>query len=145
MRIRKEAKPLPEAELMVMQLIWEHEPPVTAAEIQAGAAREWKATSVLTFLSRLCRKGFLSCHKEGRQNFYTPLVTRETYLQWESVGFLQRLCDGSVKNLVASLSQAGALTPQDITELRAFLDTQTDTRSAASPTADAPTRKEETT
>lgn len=133
MRIRKEAKQLPEAELMVMQLIWERQPPVTATEIQANAAREWKATSVLTFLSRLCNKGFLTCHKEGRQNFYTPLVTREEYLRWESVGFVQRLCGGSVKNLVASLSEAGALTEQDITELRAFLDTQVNTHSPAEP------------
>ena len=38
--------------------------------------------------------------------------------------FLYRLCGGSVKNLVASLSDAGALTEQDIDELRAFLDRQ---------------------
>ena len=34
-------------------------------------------------------------------------------------------CGGSVKNVVASLSDAGALTEQDIDELRAFLDRQT--------------------
>ena len=38
---------------------------------------------------------------------------------------LRRLCGGSVKNLVASLSDAGALTEQDIDELRVFLDRQT--------------------
>ena len=74
---------------------------------------------------RLCDKGFLSCTKEGRQNLYTPLVSEEDYRQRESVGFLRRLCGGSVKNLVASLSDAGALTEQDIDELRAFLDRQT--------------------
>ena len=73
----------------------------------------------------LCDKGFLSCTKEGRQNLYTPLVSEEDYRQHESVGFLRRLCGGSVKNLVASLSDAGALTEQDIDELRAFLDRQT--------------------
>ena len=98
---------------------------VTAAEVQQHADKEWKMTSVLTFLSRLCDKGFLSCTKEGRQNLYTPLVSEEDYRQSESVGFLRRLCGGSVKNLVASLSDAGALTEQDIDELRAFLDRQT--------------------
>ena len=85
---------------------------------------DWKATSVLTFLSRLCDRGFLSCEKEGRQNLYTPLVTREAYLQRESRSFVERLCGGSVKNLVASLSDAGALTENDLDELRAFLDAQ---------------------
>ena len=79
---------------------------------------------MLTFLSRLCDKGFLSCEKEGRQNLYTPCVTREDYLQRESRSFVERMCGGSVKNLVASLSDAGALTKSDIDELRAFLDAQ---------------------
>lgn len=118
----KTGKRLPDAELEVMQAIWSLEPPVTAAAVQQQVSREWKATSVLTFLSRLCDKGFLSCEKEGRQNYYTPLVSRETYLQRESTSFVRRLCGGSVKNLVASLSDAGALTEQDIDDLRAFLD-----------------------
>lgn len=120
----KAGKRLPDAELEVMQAIWSLEPPVTAAAVQQRVSKEWKATSVLTFLSRLCDKGFLSCEKEGRQNYYTPLVSRETYLQRESTSFVRRLCDGSVKNLVASLSDAGALTEQDIDDLRAFLDAQ---------------------
>ena len=118
------AKRLPDAELEVMQAVWSLEPPVTAAQVQQNVPSDWKATSVLTFLSRLCDRGFLSCEKEGRQNLYTPLVTREAYLQRESCSFVERLCGGSVKNLVASLSDAGALTENDLDELRAFLDAQ---------------------
>ena len=117
-------KRLPDAELEVMQAVWSLEPPVTAAEVQQKAPSGWKAASVLTFLSRLCDKGFLSCEKEGQQNLYTPLITREAYLQRESRSFVERLCGGSVKNLVASLSDAGALTENDLDELRAFLDAQ---------------------
>ena len=84
-------KRLPDAELEVMQTIWSLGTQVTAAEVQQHADKDWKMTSVLTFLSRLCDKGFLSCTKEGRQN----------------------------------LSDAGALTEQDIDELRVFLDRQT--------------------
>lgn len=120
----KTGKRLPDAELEVMQAIWSLEPPVTAAAVQQRVSKKWKATSVLTFLSRLCDKGFLACEKEGRQNYYTPLVSREAYLQRESTSFVKRLCGGSVKNLVASLSDAGALTEQDIEDLRAFLDAQ---------------------
>lgn len=118
------AKRLPDAELEVMQAVWSLEPPITAAQVQQNVPSDWKATSVLTFLSRLCDRGFLSCEKEGRQNLYTPLVTRAAYLQRESRSFVERLCGGSVKNLVASLSDAGALTENDLDELRAFLDAQ---------------------
>ncbi|MFR3786379.1 BlaI/MecI/CopY family transcriptional regulator [Agathobaculum desmolans] len=120
----KTAKHLPDAELAVMQAVWSLEPPVTASAVQQQVPQDWKATSVLTFLSRLCDKGFLSCRKEGRQNLYTPLVSRAAYLQQESRSFVERLCGGSVKNLVASLSDAGALTESDVEELRAFLDVQ---------------------
>lgn len=120
----KEIKRLSDAELEVMQIIWAETPPVTAAAVQQKAAKDWKATSVLTFLSRLCEKGFLRCEKEGRQNLYTPLIARQAYLQRESASFVKRLCGGSVKNLVASLSDAGELTSSDIEELRAFLDAQ---------------------
>lgn len=120
----KTGKRLPDAELEVMQAIWSLEPPVTASAVQQHVSKEWKATSVLTFLSRLCDKGFLACEKEGRQNLYTPLISQEAYLQRESTSFVKRLCGGSVKNLVASLSDAGALTEQDIEDLRAFLDAQ---------------------
>ncbi len=120
----EEIKRLPDAELAVMQAIWSLQPPVTAADVQQHTEKDWKATSVLTFLSRLCEKGFLRCEKEGRQNLYTPLIGQEQYLQRESRSFVERLCGGSVKNLVASLSDAGALTEDDIDELRAFLDAQ---------------------
>lgn len=120
----EEGRRLPDAELEIMQAIWSLQPPVTAAEVQQKVSRDWKATSVLTFLSRLCDKGFLSCEKQGRSNHYTPLITQESYLQRESCSFVDRLCGGSVKNLVASLSDAGALSARDIDELRAFLDAQ---------------------
>ena len=120
----EDKKRLPDAELAVMQIIWKAVPPVTAAQVQRCAEKDWKATSVLTFLSRLTEKGFLKCEKEGKHNRYTPVVTRDSYLQRESKSFVKRLCGGSVKNLVASLSDAGALTDSDINELRAFLDAQ---------------------
>lgn len=117
-----EKKRLPDAELEVMQIVWRASEPVTSSYVQGQAAQDWKATSVLTFLSRLCEKGFLRCEKQGKINYYTPLVDEESYLRQESASFLQRLHHGSFKNLVASLADAGALKEDDIAELRAFLD-----------------------
>ena len=59
-------KRLPDAELEVMQTIWSLGTQVTAAEVQQHADKDWKMTSVLTFLSRLCDKGFLSCTRDGK-------------------------------------------------------------------------------
>ena len=117
-----EKKRLPDAELEVMQIVWRAGQPVTSGYVQEHASQSWKTTIVLTFLSRLCEKGFLSREKCGKQNFYTPLIQEESYLRQESASFLQRVHRGSFKNLVASLADAGALKPDDIAELRAFLD-----------------------
>ena len=43
-------KRLPDAELEVMQTIWSLGTQVTAAEVQQHADKDWKMTSVLTFL-----------------------------------------------------------------------------------------------
>ncbi len=117
-----EKRRLPDAELEVMQIVWHAGQPVTSGYVQEHAAQAWKTTSVLTFLSRLCGKGFLQRDKCGKQNLYTPLVDEESYLRQESASFLQRVHRGSFKNLVASLADAGALKQEDIAELRAFLD-----------------------
>lgn len=117
-----EKRRLPDAELEVMQIVWRAGGPVTSGYVQEHAAQDWKATSVLTFLSRLCEKGFLRREKDGRQNLYSPLVDEDSYLRQESASFLKRVHRGSFKNLVASLADAGALNQEDIEELRAFLD-----------------------
>lgn len=117
-----EKKRLPDAELEVMQIVWHAGQPVTSSYVQEHAAQDWKATSVLTFLSRLCEKGFLEREKCGKQNFYAPLVDEGSYLRQESANFLRRVHRGSFKGLVASLADAGALGEDDIAELREFLD-----------------------
>lgn len=120
--VMTEKRRLPDAELEVMQIVWRAGQPVTSGYVQEHAAQDWKVTSVLTFLSRLCEKGFLTREKCGKQNFYAPLVDENSYLQQESASFLQRVHRGSFKGLVASLAGAGALDEADIAELRAFLD-----------------------
>ena len=117
-----EKRRLPDAELEVMQIVWRAGEPVTSGYVQEHAAQDWKPTSVLTFLSRLCGKGFLRREKQGRQNLYAPLVAEEDYLREESASFLRRVHRGSFRNLIASLADAGALAEEDIDELRAFLE-----------------------
>lgn len=117
-------KRLPDAELAVMQAIWQAEPPVTSAYVQEQVALDWKATSLLTFLARLTKKGFLRCQKQGKQNVYWPLVDRADYLRLEGASLLERLYRGSVKEMVASLAEAGAVSDRDLQELRRFLEEQ---------------------
>lgn len=56
-------------------------------------------TTILSLLTRLEKKGFVSAKKEGKMNLYTPLVTQEEYQQQESRSVLEKLYGNSLKLL----------------------------------------------
>ena len=117
-------KKLPDSELEVMMVVWNAPGPVNSAYIQAhlSGKREWRTTTLLTFLSRLVEKGFLRCERQGKINYYTPLIARQDYLENESRSMLERLYSGSFQTLVASLYNSRAITQQDLMQLRKFID-----------------------
>ena len=70
-------KRLPDAELAVMQAIWAVGGEVSRGDLDGAlASHGWSANTVNTYLTRLCEKGFLSSRREGRNNLYTPLVSK---------------------------------------------------------------------
>ena len=73
----KEMKRLPESELEIMQIIWQEKMPVSRMTIESvlHKTHPLAPTTILTLLTRLCDKGFLSLRKDGRTNLYEPLIT----------------------------------------------------------------------
>ena len=88
----------------------------------ALSSHGWSANTVNTYLTRLCEKGFLSSRREGRNNLYTPLVSKDRYLEFESRSVLKRLYGGSLGSFVAALNAEQPLEQSEIDELRQFLD-----------------------
>lgn len=114
-------KRLPDTELEVMKALWETGANTPRAAIEERlSAFHWAANTVNTYLTRLVEKGFVSVQREGRSNFYTPLVDRETYLAFDSRSVLDRLY-GTPKNFVAALAREG-LEQGELDELRTLLD-----------------------
>ena len=114
-------KRLPDAELAVMQAIWAVGGEVSRGDLDGAlASHGWSANTVNTYLSRLAEKGFVSVRREGRSNLYTPLVSQEDYLAFDSRAVLDRLY-GSPKNFVAALASRG-LERGELEELQALLD-----------------------
>jgi len=116
-------KRLPDSELELMMIIWEAGQPVTSAYImdKLSGRRSWAHTTVLNFLSRLVERGFLETSRQGRYNYYRPLVAEHDYRQQESKSFLEKMHRSSVTNLVASLYDGDALSQEDLEELKRFL------------------------
>ena len=116
-------KRLPDAELSVMQAVWAHGGEVSRGDIEGAlASHGWSVNTINTYLTRLCDKGYLSARREGRSNFYTPLVSQEKYREFDSRSVLQRLYGGSLGSFVAALTAEKPLAQSEIDELRRYLD-----------------------
>ncbi|HNW04930.1 MAG TPA: BlaI/MecI/CopY family transcriptional regulator [Oscillospiraceae bacterium] len=111
---------LPETELAVMIALWDSGSPLTGAQIgeALGGSRGWATTTVLTFLSRLVKKGFVLCEKKGRGNLYSARVTKAEYLDGESGHFLDRFYDSSIMNFFISSCVPDALSDEEVEQLK---------------------------
>ena len=114
---------LPDGELEVMQAIWHKASPVSRTDIEEeiGKRRQIAPTTILTFLSRLCQKGFLAMERRGRTNYYTPIVGEEEYLAAESRSVIDRLYRGSLTAFAATLSQS-CIIREEVEALRKMIE-----------------------
>ena len=121
--MNKKRKHLPDGELMIMQIVWDNEPPVARSTIEKmlGGEKKLAPSTIITFLNRLCEKGFLSLERRGRTNYYTPLVSRRAYLAQESRSMLDRLYGGSLANFATALCDSG-ISREELETLRDLLE-----------------------
>lgn len=115
---------LPDAELMIMNIIWHENREITSADIAKilASEKDWSITTILTFLSRLVERGFLTMRKDGRVNMYKAAIPEAAYIESESKSFLKRLHGNSLTSLVAALYDGKAISKDDLDELREFID-----------------------
>lgn len=117
-------KRLPDAEFSVMKAIWHSEAPVGTSTITENldATIAWKPQTLLTILTRLTEKGFLTSERKGRERLYTPVIMEEDYLQIETGDFLKRYEGNSIGSLVKTLFASQELSADDLDELRSLLE-----------------------
>lgn len=114
---------LGEQELGLLRYVAENQP-VTVRDVaetygaEAGLAR----TTVLTVMERLRKKGFL-VRAEGEGGFRYSATQEERHLLRNVVAdFVQGKLRGSISPFAAYLAQADELTPEELAELRAAVD-----------------------
>ena len=121
-------KNLPDSELDIMFVLWHSDKPLKAGDIIKilGESHSWKSSTAHTLLARLEEKGFVSTDKESYIHYYSPKISEDEYRTAESHAVLTKLCDGSIKKMVASLISSESITDEDIKELTDMLQkTQT--------------------
>ncbi|GAA4782782.1 BlaI/MecI/CopY family transcriptional regulator [Microbacterium gilvum] len=74
---------LGELERAVMDAVWDAQMPVTAYDVKEkleGDGRQLAATTLLTVLSRLEKKGFVASDRSVRPHRYTPVASRADHV-----------------------------------------------------------------
>lgn len=117
-------KKLGEAELEIMQVVWNSENPVTSNYIlkELQERRSWPLSTLMTSLARLADKGFISCDRSTGRNLYTSIISENEYKTGASKRFLEKLYNNSIQNMITALYQSKEIKSSDIEELRNFLD-----------------------
>mgnify|MGYP001037655683 CR=1 FL=1 len=110
------------SELEVLEVLWRSQEPMPISAIRAALedTHSWDASTVKTLLRRLREKGAVACEK--RDVFcYWPLLSRQEYRRWSTLSFLQRVYQGSVRDLVTELVVCCPLSQEDRNALRGIL------------------------
>jgi predicted transcriptional regulator len=109
---------LGELERAVMEILWASDETLSAYDLQEHlAGRELAATTILTVLSRLEKKGFVARTRDARPHRYRAAATRE-----EHMADLMHEVLGTASNRTAVLERfVGQVTPEEAETLRRLL------------------------
>jgi predicted transcriptional regulator len=115
---------LGELERSVMELLWSTDAALTANDLRdalavgADAGRAVATTTVLTVLSRLERKGFVSRTREVRPHRYRALLSREEH----TAELMHEVLDRTTDRDAALARFVGTATAGEAATLRRLLD-----------------------
>lgn len=114
---------IPPSEFEVMKIVWNSDEAVSSRDaIEAlEMIKGWKRTTVLTLLSRLVQKGFLSAEKIKRYTYYTPMVDKDEYLRFETDLFFKNMHESSLKSLITTLNSCHILRKEDINDIKKLI------------------------
>jgi BlaI family penicillinase repressor len=109
------------SELEIMKILWREGVAVSFTDLRLELQRttEWDKSTINTLIRRLTDKGVITAEKRNIA-YYTPNITRADYVRFEQQSLLDRLYEGSAKQLAAALVSGGKLSEADIDELKAY-------------------------
>ena len=119
-----------QAEWEVMQILWNADAPLSAAEVIARLETKanWNPKTVRTFLSRLIQKQAVHTVKRDRAGYellhYVPLIDRTSALQAKQETFADRFFGGTVHSMLAGCIQSGEISIDELRELREMIDSK---------------------
>jgi predicted transcriptional regulator len=114
---------LTEAELRLMDVLWEQGPSSVQAVLDALPKKSQLAyNSVLTTIRILEKKGYVRHIKDGRAHIYRPLVEREEASRSEIRHLAHRFFKNSHEMLVLNILEERGVDAEELNRLRQLLE-----------------------
>jgi predicted transcriptional regulator len=119
---RRTSQTLTEAELRIMQVLWQKEPCTVQQVLDAlGGDPVLAYNTVLTTIRILERKGYVGHAKEGRAHVYTSLVAEQEASRSEIRRLVSRFFRNSHEDLVLNILEGRGIDPAELARLRKTL------------------------
>ena len=110
-------------EWKLMKVLWQQSPRTLGALVAALAPTTgWSKATVFMMLKRLIAKGAVTLDESGKYQQYSAAVSYAEVEPEETASFLTKVYGGSVGLMISNLVGRGALSEQEIRELKAILD-----------------------
>jgi predicted transcriptional regulator len=120
---RKRSLTLTEAELRIMEVLWQKGPATVQQVLDWLPAKPALAyNSVLTTIRILEKKAYVGHVKDGRAHVYQPLVGRKEATRSEISHLVSRFFRNSHKALVLNILEDEAINDEDVRRMRAILE-----------------------
>lgn len=115
----KKSPTLTEAELRLMEVLWQNGPASVHQLLEALPPKPALAyNSVLTTIRILEKKGYVQHVKDGRAHIYMPLVGREDATRFEIRNLVSRFFKNSHELLVLNLLEDKSIDAEELKRLR---------------------------
>ena len=120
---RTQSATLTEAELRIMQVLWDKGPATVQHVLEAlSAERPLAYNSVLTIIRILEKKGCVRHVKDGRAHIYRAVLKQEDAKRTEIQHLLNRFFQNSRELLVLNILEEQGIDAEELARLRQMLD-----------------------
>lgn len=120
---RTQSATLTEAELRIMQVLWEKKSATVQQVLEAlPRSKPLAYNTVLTIVRILEKKGYVRHVKDGRAHIYLPLLNQKEATQSEIRHLVNRFFQNSRELLVLNILEDEGLDAEELQRLRQLLD-----------------------
>ena len=110
-----------ESEWEVLSVLWKKAPLTATQVFDRLPNKDWKLSTVRTFLARLEKKGVVESFENPEAKTYSPRLSREECVREASQSFLDRVFEGATASLLVHFAKSKRLSDRDLADLEAIL------------------------